>query len=129
MRLRVRRFSTPARAKLVRVSASESLDEIHDPHAQRVRYDLQCLDRYVPLAAFDCAHVRSVEAGLICEEILRPTALLPHFADSRTEGLLDVLHQKNFKSSLRIRILLISRGGEFGRLAMKGTPIPMEWRN
>jgi len=92
----------PGPPKSVRLATrprrSETLYQIHNPHAQRD----------VALAPLDLTDVRPVEAGLVGEHVLRPALLLPQRAHLRPDLFLDGLHQEQFGASLFLTILVIT---------------------
>jgi hypothetical protein len=56
--------------------------------------DFECLDRNVALAALDLAHVRTVQAGSVGEDILGPLPFKPKRSDGVPDPLLNILHCK-----------------------------------
>jgi hypothetical protein len=85
--------SKPADGDLGRGRRSQILHEIADLNPQRVGHQLECLDRYIALAAFDFTHVRSVEPRAVREDILGPAIFQAQFPDRSPHCFLDVLHQ------------------------------------
>lgn len=54
---------------------SQPLHQIHNPHAEGVREDLQRLKGDVALPTFDFSDVRPVQSGAVCEHVLGPAPL------------------------------------------------------
>lgn len=83
-------------------------NQISNSHPERVRDNLERLHGHVALAAFDLSHVRAVKAASFGEDILAPAFLLSQRSNLGSDLLLDVLHQKQFGSTLALTILVIT---------------------
>jgi hypothetical protein len=90
----------------------EPLYQIGDADVQGIGDDLQRSNGGVALASLYLANVRSLQAGFIGENILGPAALQAQRLNRRSELLLDVLHQGQFRGILVLSILVITREGD-----------------
>jgi hypothetical protein len=82
----------PVFQKPFQYKPSDALHQIGDFRAECVGNDFESLNRDVRFAALDFSHVRTVQAGAICERILREALGRPQFSNVRTNVFLNILH-------------------------------------
>jgi hypothetical protein len=92
---------------------SESLNQVHDSDAERVRDDFESLNSHVGLASLNLAHVGTVQAGAIGEDILGPSLGQPQPPTGLPDVLLNVSHQQQFRGTLGkpIQVITCTNGG------------------
>jgi hypothetical protein len=90
------------------------LNQIGHSNLEGVGYELKGLDRNIRFPAFYLAHMRTVESGAFCEDVLRPFPFQPQCTNIRPDPFLNVLHIKQCRSSLPKTILVITSVLFFG---------------
>ena len=87
-------------------------DEVSDTHSKGVRNNFQGLDCHILFAALNFTNMRTVQAGTVGENVLRPALLHSQCPYRRADFFLNLLHSSQFGRTLVKSIQVISCIGQ-----------------